>query len=587
MRRLGRLLLGVAAVGLLLAVAGIGERRVLGPVLPVALAAAALTWAASRWRQQRRPIIADGWVPTSAIGYRPASGRPSTTPGPVLLSLARVETRELTTSPAFGIGLGFCALATFLFGHVWAGDYGGDLPLAIELGPILTHPLAGMVVVAAFRARTRGRRDGTEELFEACPTSQPTRTGGHLLTAWAPAAVALAYLGVLLTLIATNAVTPYGQLTGRQVAAVAGAALLCVGATALGVALARWLPWTVVPVAAVVGVGFLAADLATRGTRTTEPLRQLSTFLVDPEVDLRLTAPHWLAHHIWILSLVAAMGVVAVARDLRSRVVLAVGTVVLVVAVSSAAVATRPISTGAAQRIAALIEDPSMQPCQDAGGLAVCTYRGDTELAEDLVRAATPVAAAAPAGALTGWGIRQSAGTDRQQLDPEVRALLDPEPRRSHVLPIEFTGHPLALEGLRLWTGLAAVGALDDWWSGSTVGLRGQARGAIALWLATRGAEPGAQLAMTSVGDPLQAGGDTTRPWPDPCFAGPSPAHWAATDVAAARQMLTLPETTVRAALHADWAHLTDRSTSTDDLLRALGLEPIGVHGDTPSTSAC
>lgn len=587
MRRLGRLLAGVAGTGVLLAFAGVGEARAGGPVLLIALGTAAVVWAAWGWRRRRSPIIADGWVPTAAVRYRPAAGGPSTTRAPVLASLARVEARELTTSPAFGVGLGFCALITFLFGLVWAGDYGGDLPVAIELSPILTHPLAGMVVLAAFRARTRARRDGTEELFDTCPTSQGTRTGGHLLTAWAPAATALVFLSVLLTLMSSNSVTRYGDVTARQVAAVLGAALLCVGATALGVALARWLPWTVVPVAAVVGVGFLAANLATRGNRTTEPLRQLSTFLVDPEVDLRLTAPHWLAHHLWILSLVAAVTVLAVVRDVRSRTVLTAGAAVIVAAVLSATMATRPIDAADARRIAALVEDPAMLPCRDAAGLAVCTFASDTGLANALIEAARPVAAAAPAGALTGWSIRQTAAIDRRQLDPEVRALLADEPPPGNVLPIEFTGHPLALEGLRLWTALAAVGALDDWWPGSTRGLRGQARGTIALWLATRGADRDAQLNLTSLGDPQRNARDVGRPWPDTCFAGLSPVRWAASDVAAARALLSLPEATVRTALHADWQRFTDRATSTDDLLESLGLEPIGVHGDTPLSGEC
>lgn len=587
MHRIPRLLGGVAAASVLLAFAGMGEARAGGSFLLLALVGGVMLWAAWGWRQRRRPIVADGWVPTAAVRFRPSSGRPSTTTAPVLLSLAGVEVRELTTSPAFGVGLGFCALSVFLFGHVWAGDYGGDLPLAVELSPILTHPLAGMVVLATFRARTRGRRDGTEELFESCPTSSPIRTGGHLLTAWAPAAVTLVYLGVMLTLIASKAVTVYGELTARQVAAVLGAALLCVGATALGVALARWLPWIVVPVAAVIGIGFLTVHLATQGTRTTEPMRQLSTILVDPEVDLRLTAPHWLAHHLWILSLVAAMALLAILRDVRSRAVLTAGAVVVVVAVSSAVVATRPIDTADAQRIAALLEDPAQQPCRDAGGLDVCTFVGDDRLATELVAAVRPVAGAVPSGVLEGWSVRQSASTKRNQLDPEVLALLDSAPVDRRVLPIEFTAHPLALEGLRLWTGLAATGAIDDWVPGSTLSLRGQARGAIALWLSTRGADREAQLDLTSVGSPDRSAANGARPWPDSCFAGLAPVRWATTDVTAARQMLTLPEEHVRAVLHGDWHRLTERTTSTDDLLVALGLEPIGVHGDTPLPGEC
>ncbi len=590
MRRVGRLLVGVSAALMFLVFgvsAGDGSRSTAPLVLAIPLAVALVWWG---WTvaQRRRPPRPEGWSSTAQAAYQRASTTPGRARARVPIALARVEARELASSPAFGAGLGFCALALFFFGRVWAGDFGGDAPLAFELTPILTHPLAGMVVLASFRGRTRARRDGLEELLTTCPVSDRDRTLGHLLTAWVPALVGLAFAVLLATLIADGAPTTFGTVGARQLAAAVGAGVLCAGAVCLGVALARWLPWTIVPVAAVVAVGFAATNLATRGTRTTEPMRALSTFLVDPELDLRLTAPHWLAHHAWIAGLAVLVALVALLRDQRDRSIAAVGVLTVSLTVWAGVAATRPVSTADARRIAALVGDPTQQPCRDAGGLAVCTYAGDRRLAAALVDTVRPVADAAPPGALGGWSVMQGFDVRRHHLDPEVQALLT-DTRPAHVLPIEFTGHPLALEGLRLWVGLTAVGTFDDAEPvrGAGRDLSGQARGVVALWPATRGADRDVQLDLTSLGTPQRSGRDTGRPWPDTCFAGPAPAVWAASDVAAARGLLGLPEAAVLEVLHGAWEHYVSPATTTDELLRALGLAELGVTGRTGGTGEC
>ncbi|HEX4868541.1 MAG TPA: hypothetical protein VFV32_13085 [Acidimicrobiales bacterium] len=586
-RRLGRLLLGVGAAVAVLGVAGVGESRSGGPGILAVLVVAGAAWLAWGFVQRRRPIVASGWAPAIAVAYRPSSPPPPASPAAVSLALARVELRELVTSPAFGVGVGLSGLALYLFGVEWVGDYGGNLPNAFELAPILAHPLAGMVVLAAFRARTRGQRDGVEELLSTCPAPPTTRTAGHLLTAWAPGLVAVAYLLLLMLLVERGSPVTFGPVGARQAAAIAGAGLLVVGATALGIALARWAPWTLVPVVAVVAIGFLSTDLATRGTRTTEPLRQLSTWLGDPTIDVRLTAQHWLAHHLWILALTAVVALLSLLRDRRSPLLLGAAAVAVVAAVAAGTLATRPIDASDARRIAAMVGDLEGQPCLDVRGLRICTFATDRALADALADATRPVAAAAPPGVLTAWSLHQTADTDWDHLDPEVRSLLGGPPSADGVIPAEVSGHPLALEGARLWTGLAAAGVLDDWQPGTTLGLRGQARGVIALWLATRGADADTQKALTTVGSSRSPAGDEARPWPDSCQAGVTPVQWAVTDVVAARLLLQVPETEVRSVLAADWAHWTDPDTSTDDLLAALHRGPVGTHGMTPSGSRC
>lgn len=586
MHRVKPFLLGMGAILVFLGVAGVGTDRDGLPIAGVAALLGLVGWMSWGWVQRRRPLRPDGWSPTAAVAYRPSAARPSGPNLAVPMALARVEAKHLTGSAAMGAGIGFCGLALWLFGWVWGGDSGGDMAAAFEMAPILVHPLAGMTILASFRARTRGRRDGVEELYTTCPASEGTRTTAHLLTAWAPAVAAFLFGVAMAAAVSTTTVATYGDIGGRQLGALLGAAFLGLGATSLGVALARWLPWTLVPIAAVIAIGFGTAAFATHGTRTTDPRRMLSTFLVDPEVDVRLTAPHWLAHHLWILSLVGVVAVLALLRDRRDARTLAAGAAVVAIAVTTAVMATRPIDAADARRIAALVSDPSALPCRDVGGFAVCTFEGDDALAASFVEAVEPIAAAAAPGALSGWSIQPALSTSWTNLDPQVQQLAGTPPNRDRVLPVEYSGHRYGLEAIRLWAGLAAAGAIGDPTTELTTSIRGQARGAIALWLATRGADREVQLALTS-NAVIDSAHDGTRPWPDTCFGGDIPVQWAETDVIAARRMLSLPEADVLAVLHPAWEHFTNRRTTTDELMAALGLDPVGVDGQTSGGSAC
>ena len=581
--------LALGASGGLLYVAFIGgtERSAANPAA-LLLLVGLLATAGWVMVQRRRPMTSDGWTPAAAISYRAASGRPAVSGPRAAAALARVELRELSRSSALGLGLGLSGVALYTFGFAWGGDYGGDLPVVAEMTPLLTHPLAGMLVLASFRARTRARRDGTQELFDVCPMPQSQRTAGHLATAAPTVLLGIAFAATLVLLVAGQDATAYGGFGARQIAAIVGSGILCLGAVSLGVALARWLPWTLVPIAAVIAVGFAASYFATQTRRTTAPIRQLSTALVDPEVDLRLTAPNWIAHHLWILSLAVIVTVIALLRDERRRVVPVVGALAIAAAVASGIAATRPISDGDATRIAALL-DPAALTCDDVAGFGVCTFEGDDALRADLAGAVRTVAAFVPDGALAGWSVRATTGVTWRYLDPEVLPLTEPPLRPDpNVLPVEFTAHPKALQALHIWTGLTATGSLDTWVPGTTLSIRGQARGVISLWLATRGLDADAQRLITQVGDPDEHSADAIRPWPDSCYAGSPPVQWAATDVAAARQMLSLPEDAVRQTINQDWDHLTAPMTTTNKLMAALGLDAVGpTAGTTSGPSEC
>lgn len=573
MRRFLPTLAGALVALVVLGIAGVGESGgIVGPVVLLLPLGGGVAWLVSR----RGPRGDQTWERGAPVDFVPAAAHEPGVGRDVALALARVECRELLASGSFGAGLGFAALVVLLFGFAWSADYGGDLPAFTDLLALLVHPLVGFTVLAAFRARTRGRRDGAEEIFTTCPTGEDLRSVGHLGSGVVAALAATITAGATLVAVVSRASVTYGAFGSREVANLVVPAVLGLGGVALGVALARVTPWTIVPVAAVIGIGFATANLATTGTRETEPARQLSLWLGDLELDRRFSAPHWAGHVGWIVGLTVLVGLLAVLVDRRPPAIVAAAVAVAVATIGSGWAATRPIAPASAEEIAALLADPrAAQTCDEVGPISVCTFPGEADLRERYVAEVAPVVAAVPAG-LEPLTIRYGAEVATEDLDPAVLALL-PEPvAEPGLVPLEMTGHRAAYEAARLWVALEATGIAEDSRPGAPAEVRGQARGVLALWLATRGAGDGARRGLTSFAEHPEEGSPGNRPWPDPCVAGPAPAIWAASDVAAARSLTELPDDVVEAVVAERWDRLVDPATTTDDLLADAGLPPLG-----------
>jgi hypothetical protein len=582
LRRLAPLTGGAAiavAIGALM-VAGAGESAGLTAwfvIAVVVLAAATVVFA------RRGRVAADGrWTAPAADragSVLTADDRAGVaSPAAVAKALGWVEARELSRSPWFGIGIGFCVLLLALFGFVFAGEDTGTWDGQLLLSAWLAYPLVGMVVVAVHRAVTRAARDRADELFEACPTVPATRTAGFLLSAPLPMAVLGGFLVALGFALDASGAHLYGPIGADSIADVAAAVVLGAGGAALGVALGCWVRFGLAPVVAVVAIGFAGIRLNTIGGNGWNPFVPLSTApAVDGTPPMFTDRPVWW-HLGWIVGLTAVVGVVALARHRRDRPVAIAGAVAVAVVLAAGVGATRPMSPAAAARIAAAVAQPEAdQECAVTGPVEFCVfaiYRG--ALAELTDRVA-PIAAVLPAdaGRVT---LRQVYDGNLGELPPEVRRLLteaDLE-RPDGEVPLGFEGELVEEAGSALAFRVVGlpVEPGDDLLP--TV-VAGQARGVVALWLATRGLDPDDAATASTAADPVSADAfarGSVQDVEDPCNA---PAVvWSGQDLAAARAVLALPDDDVTRILGDGWEHWTDPRVGTDELLAALGLDPVG-----------
>jgi len=514
-------------------------------------------------------------VPTA---FTARTGRPA--PWAVARALGRVEARELSQTVWFGVGIGFCLLIFAIFGIVYAADNSETWEEYLQLTPWFVHPLVGMSVLAGHRAVTRARRDGAEELLDTCPTPQVTRTIGFLLAAAVPLATIVAFLAALVTTSVVRSDGLHGPIGGDSVADLLGAVVLGAGGVALGVALGRWIRFSLVPVVVVVGIALASGAINTVGGGDWNPLTALATAptIEGPSPVFLDRAPAW--HVLWLVGLTAVVAVLAIARHRRDRPIALLGATAVVVVLIAAIGATRPLSSASAQRIAAVTSDPEAhQRCVETSGpVTLCAFHLHSDLLDEVAERVEPIAAALPPG-LPRLTLRQVFDGDLADLPPEVRRLLsvtDLE-RPSGELALDFgsdSGFSFSDHGLDV--ALAAAGLPtepDDELVPEVIA--GEARGVVALWLATRGLDAG-RIEDAVVGahptssDPFERGVLEI----DAC-ATPS-VVWSAQDLAAARAVIGLPERDVLELVHADWERWTDPSTGTDDLLDALGLSRVG-----------
>jgi hypothetical protein len=288
-----------------------------------------------------------------------------------------------------------------------------------------------------------------------------------------------------------------------------------------------------------------------------------------------------------LVSLTAFVVIVAVARHRRDRAVATAGIVVCLLLAGTGVAATRPMSGSSAARIADLVARPAdHQVCRAAGSVQLCVYTGHEELLGRIVAEAAPVAAVLPAGAPTVT-MRQRYHGSIGDLPPEVRRRL---PGGVPAVPADEVrlGFSVGREELRvprMLLGLQAVGLpVQPGPDQRPVVIAGQARGVVALWLATRGLDAGDVGELSSgmsghdFGNREPDAFERGYAWPDGCSA--SPVVWSAQDLRAARALSAQPEGAVQSVVNQGWERWLDPGTGTDALLSAAGLAPVGPFDD-------
>lgn len=541
----------------------------------------------------RRAATPDfNWTPTTPVfvGSLPARARhephgPSNSRS-VIRAIGRFESAQLATSPWFGVGVGFCVIIIVAFAVVYDSDEVHLWPNEAMLAPWFAHPLVGMSILAVHRNITRDRRDATDELLDTCPTEPTTRTLGHIATSVVPVAAYASFCATYLAILLAKGNDFDGPPGLEQGLGLFSAFVLCIGGVTLGVALGRWVHFGLAPIVAVVAVLFLTLGLATQGDPGWNPLAELSTMPPLSEMNAVFTARPAMWHLLWLLALAGSVAAVGLARHRRDRGVIAVATVSIALAVISGIGATRPMSDSDADTIAERITNPAAhQSCvTGAGGrLDVCTFDDYGDIAAAVLEPVSAVVAALPAevGTLT---MRQRFPQDATLADlpPEVRRRIPgglPSLGPNEV-SLDFGTDDDTVDGARFDAAFTATGLpIDSPPDDMPRVIAGQARGVVALWLATRGMpRDDARELATAFHPDAPEPFDRGLAWHEECTS--PPVVWSAQDLQAARALTALDNSDITRVLATRWERWIDPRTSTDDLLAALGLPPVGPFDD-------
>jgi hypothetical protein len=450
-------------------------------------------------------------------------------------------------------------------------------------------PLAAATLLVANRAALRSRKDGTEELYGSVPTPVSRRTAAHLLSVIASVELAV---GVVITdlviLVRSGGVgrpNPLELATGPAVVALAGA---------IGVLLARLVPWS--GVASVALVGFAASwYFPYLWFRATGHVRILRSYWLFPWFGMPGSPMDWAdalaggRHLAYVGALIALAACLALARSkLRAGAIMA--TVLALAVTATSAVAQVPPTTVAQQFEEARFASgsPGTQVCGTRGGVEYCVWPAYQDWIDWWQRPIDGVLQRVPAAARgRKLRVRQmelgdyARCWDTSACPQQFHALLERAFTDSDVRPMSSWPRidgdrnvkgkaelPLALATASWAVGLSAMPPRDS--ESLTICIpHDEARVVVALWLAGQSTPQAADSLRARTGPPEQArsrltlGSDAVTaqwPWPEAVYA-----------VA----LLDRPVEEVAAALQRDWARWVSPATPTAELVEVFGLAPL------------
>ncbi|MCZ7528922.1 MAG: hypothetical protein M5U31_00395 [Acidimicrobiia bacterium] len=564
-------------LGAILATAFFSGFMVGSPIVSLVIVGPAVALAVYVFVVRRRQAPAEAaWSVADPLPLAPV--QPGTA-RQVSAALGRVESRELALSVWFGIGLGFLVVIFLAFAVAYPDDNGEVWMEHVGYWPWFVHPLAGLTIVAVYRAVTRPARDDTAELFESCPTEPSVRLLGIMRSAVVPVVAYLVFLLLYSAAIAVRSPAIHGPVSANAAAFLLASLVLLVGAVFFGTALGSWIRFGLAPIVGVVAVGFLSIGLASAGDPGWNGLSGLSTF--GPQADSALILPFLPAwwYLAWMIALTLIVGVIAVLRYRRDRGVWVTG----------GSLSLLRWSPGSSRRFRSTPPMPNSLP--GSSGSRRTTRRAKrrrvhgsrsarTRAMENCVARwplpSAPSATPSPTkGTLT---VRTVDDAEEQNLPTEVRRLLPdgfPEPNVDEVF-VGFNANDSALLADRLLVAFTALGLPLYGSVDMPMVLSGEARGVVAQWLASRGL-PRDEALDLATGDP---GGDDAfdrgNAWPDMC----GPVVWSEQDLDAAQALIRLPEAEVATVVVSGRDRWSDPATGTDELLAELGLASAGPYDE-------
>lgn len=598
------------------------------------------------------PLPAPARPAPRAPAARHAARTAGSTPR-VLIQAGWREARWLIRSPLFLAGLAVSAWLIWLNNRLALSSSAGNYAIGppntviswwaadVKLVACLL-PVAGGALLAAQLAAGRSRRDGMEQLYGSYPATPATRSGALLLSAAGP---------VLLTAVliaAGSAWISFQPVVGQPRWWVLAAGLLVVAVgSVLGTALGTWQPHPMAGLLAVLVLGLAEVDLS---LSYTNPLHlsggaEWQFPWANPGEVLTslpgLIVPYPpLAHLAELAGLIVLAAAVALWRLAASRRGLAAVTAAaLAVTVWAGWDQAGGVPAGTQAAIAAGITSPAgVQQCQSLQGVRYCYYPAFAPLARQWAAPVNGVLARVPAADRQGLTVRQVWDTN-----PFLAPLVAPENvtqlfrcagcvagRRV----ISFQTALAADPGLVPGSGPRPVYTDADWGTGTALGAAqlglavstaewatglpttgpdvplsrlfpcisaGQARGAIAAWLAA-GATPRAHAEFSRQTAPADTvvtpvGRSTVA---TVLLSGSGPFLLTgllatAQQIALAKAMLALPAAHVEQVLAASWQSWMQPATTTAQLAAALGIplpaqpaaHTASTGGDTPRSQLC
>ena len=318
--------------------------------------------------------VVSGAAAAGPAGHRAAPGVTVRSPAPLLrtvLSLARAEASRLARSLLILAGLLAGGAAVWLTIRS-AEPLWWNVGWRIGLGQVF---LGMTVLVAAQLAAGRARRNAMTDLYASFPTSAGTRTLAHLAGLLGAVPASLVLIGATVVVVQLR-----GAIGTPSIAVLAGGLLLVVATGAVGIAIGTRFSH---PLAGMLGALVLFASSANSGLPWAAGLwlypwasfgDQLGS-LPGPLAEY----PPAGAHALELAGLAVLAGVVALAITLsrpRARGPLAAAGIVALAAICLAgALQLRPIPTADLNRLVSEVSNPaSAQHCTTDGPFRYCLY---------------------------------------------------------------------------------------------------------------------------------------------------------------------------------------------------------------------